>query len=351
MDSADSYGTSRQTADTFSAAATFFDLRQIWGPLEAETVSKSKYAKYHALRIAKALKAGEDPNLSNPTPEPSANDEDHVLSPTDPDVQMLDGQQNSAQYPPKPGQPFVEEVPDEDGRTQRINAHSSATDQFLQPSKANSSQRPVDGEGERHASGMPSPPGPGEDYYHNPPAGDVSPMLSPSAARTGSEGDGYFPSVPDLNTRAPVPSSPQPPSEVLQTDTSLQHSPPPTSYSQPHPAKSSLHSFPPPPIDLASVHAQAPPPGSDQNRQHYQPSSQWRASVQPSPILPFSPLAQTPTAAPASESAEKLAQIEREELIAGKVRKHMRNADECLKYSDFKGAEKMLKEALWALNG
>ncbi|EMC95006.1 hypothetical protein BAUCODRAFT_149040 [Baudoinia panamericana UAMH 10762] len=56
----------RQTADTFQAAATFIDLLTIWGPLDQEMAAKSKFAKYHALRIAKAIKAGEDPNASNP---------------------------------------------------------------------------------------------------------------------------------------------------------------------------------------------------------------------------------------------------------------------------------------------
>ena len=56
---------SRQTADTFRAAATFFDLLGIWGPLSQDVLSKSKYAKHHALRIQKAIRAGEDPNTYN----------------------------------------------------------------------------------------------------------------------------------------------------------------------------------------------------------------------------------------------------------------------------------------------
>lgn len=56
---------SRQTADTFRAAATFYDLLGIWGPLSQDVLSKSKYAKHHALRIQRALRAGEDPNTYN----------------------------------------------------------------------------------------------------------------------------------------------------------------------------------------------------------------------------------------------------------------------------------------------
>ncbi|KAI6881553.1 hypothetical protein KC363_g6390 [Hortaea werneckii] len=59
----------RQTADTFQAASTFLDLLSIWGPLDQEVSAKSKFAKFHALRIAKAIKAGEDPNATNPVVE------------------------------------------------------------------------------------------------------------------------------------------------------------------------------------------------------------------------------------------------------------------------------------------
>lgn len=57
---------SRQTADTYTAAATFFELGRIWGELDEETRQKVKYAKFHALRIVKALKEGRDPNEGNP---------------------------------------------------------------------------------------------------------------------------------------------------------------------------------------------------------------------------------------------------------------------------------------------
>lgn len=62
---------SRQTIDTFQAAVTFFDLlsMSIWAPVDPDITAKSKYAKFHAVRIAKAIKAGEDPNASNPVDE------------------------------------------------------------------------------------------------------------------------------------------------------------------------------------------------------------------------------------------------------------------------------------------
>ncbi|KAL4979483.1 Vta1 like-domain-containing protein [Aspergillus desertorum] len=64
----------KQTADTFQAAATFLELCQIWNPLDAEVAAKVKFAKYHALRIVKAIKAGEDPNVANPKVEEPAED-------------------------------------------------------------------------------------------------------------------------------------------------------------------------------------------------------------------------------------------------------------------------------------
>ena len=59
----------KQTADTFMAAATFLDLLSIWGEVDKEVAAKSKFAKFHAARILKAFKAGEDPNATNPVVE------------------------------------------------------------------------------------------------------------------------------------------------------------------------------------------------------------------------------------------------------------------------------------------
>lgn len=76
----------RQTADTFDAASTFFQLLNAWGPLDAEVQKKIKYAKWNAARILRAIKEGEDPNESNPKHEEPALPE---LDPSDPDVQLL----------------------------------------------------------------------------------------------------------------------------------------------------------------------------------------------------------------------------------------------------------------------
>ncbi|OAA69152.1 hypothetical protein ISF_03527 [Cordyceps fumosorosea ARSEF 2679] len=100
----------RQTADTFDAAATFFDLTREWGPPEPETLQKIKFAKWNAARILKAIRQGQDPNESNPkAPEPEA-----ALSPEDLAEIGLDpaatgGGTDNAWGPPPVS---LEEVPD-----------------------------------------------------------------------------------------------------------------------------------------------------------------------------------------------------------------------------------------------
>uniref|UniRef100_A0A8H7N076 Vta1 C-terminal domain-containing protein n=1 Tax=Bionectria ochroleuca TaxID=29856 RepID=A0A8H7N076_BIOOC len=64
----------RTTADTFEAAATFFDLLSEWGEIDPEVTQKIKYAKYHAARILKAIREGRDPNESNPKEKPAEED-------------------------------------------------------------------------------------------------------------------------------------------------------------------------------------------------------------------------------------------------------------------------------------
>jgi vacuolar protein sorting-associated protein VTA1 len=127
----------RQTADTFLAAATFLELCQIWGALDPDVLSKVKFAKYHAVRIAKALKNGEDPNLSNPAAEPAAeNTEGEALDPNDPEVQAIQG--TSTQPPARERQASVEEVPDESDRIQRQLAQQSILNESLHPSRSSS---------------------------------------------------------------------------------------------------------------------------------------------------------------------------------------------------------------------
>ncbi|RAO69182.1 uncharacterized protein BHQ10_005194 [Talaromyces amestolkiae] len=127
----------KQTADTFLAAATFLELCQIWGDVDPDITSKIKFSKYHAIRIAKAIKNGEDPNLSNPVVESQTPDSEiQALNPDDPEVRALQGTAERER------QPSVEEVPDEADRVQRSLAQQSVLDESLHPSRSSSLPRP-----------------------------------------------------------------------------------------------------------------------------------------------------------------------------------------------------------------
>lgn len=105
---------------------------QIWGPPTPDIASKIKYAKFHALRIAKALKAGEDPNLTNPAPTPAPEQDAVQLDPNDPEVR---------QFTDVDHQPTVEDAPDDTDRMRRLSASQSMFDQSLHPSRDASTSR------------------------------------------------------------------------------------------------------------------------------------------------------------------------------------------------------------------
>lgn len=354
---------SRQTADTFQAAATFLDLCQIWGPLDAETASKIKFAKYHALRIAKALKANVDPNLSNPTPEP----EQPPLDPNDPDVQAIDRLGDSTQHQNESRQPTVVEIPDDHDRLQGHMAGRSTYDESLHPSRARSVPP-------QPAQGYQEPPQrPAEDYYHTAAPPEVSPLDPSTADRTMSDGGGYFPRVPDIDGRAPPSSLPDAPPEdpssppVVLPDSSLR---PPTSSAAGFPPShtpNSLHSFPPPNMDTANIsppssapvpsYGPAPPMASAPFLPQQPPSAPRQAP--PTPIQPFSapsaPVKQAfpprqmapPPAAPHPVGGQAPYLTDEEAIL--KAQKHARWAISALNFEDTNTAVKELREALAAL--
>jgi vacuolar protein sorting-associated protein VTA1 len=120
--------------DTFQAAATFLDICQVWGELDVEIASKIKFAKYHAVRIAKAIKSGEDPNTSNPVSETEVIDQS--LDSNDPDVKAL--QASDVPPPVRSKQPSVEEFPDDSDRIERRLAQQSVFDESLHPPRSSS---------------------------------------------------------------------------------------------------------------------------------------------------------------------------------------------------------------------
>ena len=229
---------SRQTADTFQAAATFLDLCQIWGPLDAETASKIKFAKYHALRIVKAIKANVDPNLSNPTPEP----EQPPLDSNDPDNYTVNGLGGSSHSQEASHQPSVEEIPDEHDQIEGHMAERSTYDESLHPSRVPSVvPQPTQ-------FYQPPPQQPAEDYYHTAAPPPVSPLDPSTIDRTSSDDRGYFPNVLDTSEKTPLLSLPDAPPEAPS-------SPPVVLPESSSPSKPPdfLHSFPPPSVDEPDV--------------------------------------------------------------------------------------------------
>ncbi|PGH16042.1 hypothetical protein AJ79_02022 [Helicocarpus griseus UAMH5409] len=247
-----------QTADTFQAAATFLELCQIWGQIDPETAAKIKFAKYHALRIAKALKAGEDPNLSNPSTEDEKLGDAPALDPNDPEVQALNGGSPSESAGPtiKLRQASVEEVPDEFDNEERILAQRSTLDESLHPSRTSSvppaPRQPESGNTTAASStGLPSPP----TYTTN------MMDLSPDARHRPSHlSQAFVPDLPAAPSDFPSPASSS--QDIPSTN--------PAAFTDRRTSLSTFQSFPapttqPPEVDIqgpAETGAGAPPPPS-----------------------------------------------------------------------------------------
>ncbi|KAL4728984.1 hypothetical protein ACLX1H_003390 [Fusarium chlamydosporum] len=200
----------RQTADTFDAAATFFDLTREWGEPDPEVVKKIKFAKWNAARILKAIREGKDPNETNPKapePEPSVG-----LDPSDPEVQALSGGQSAT----------VEDAPDA-GESPKVGTPTEA------PSKD-----PVD------PSYFPPQVPQGE------PEGQAPEPFVPSPMSTSST-----PGEPGAQVPTSAPSQVSPPA----MDTSEEHAAPPRPMmphlNSSHPGKAPLE--PLKPLDAAAA--------------------------------------------------------------------------------------------------
>lgn len=400
----------RQTADTYQAAATFLDLLQIWGPVDPEAAAKIKYAKYHALRIAKALKAGEDPNLSNPKISTPVDEQLPALDPNDADVQALSG------APGKPRQPSVVEVPDEADRIQKSLAQKSTLDESIHPSRETSvppaarktARQPsvveVKDEADRiqsslapqssldeslHPSRQPSQPQtPINDvspiaaqdaaafYSTQNDTNDISPLDTPSE-RKSSVGGNYFPLVPtDVAPNLPSapttigvpPGLPSAPVDLA----SAPSAPPPSAPTDPElpPGRASLSSLnqtgrPSPPLPAhrhgnflpqpapgqppqipSNLQPQVPPPQIPQNPPQLR---QTHGPVPPVP-QPQNIISPSPIHPPvqAPPASQPVNVVLDEEAIM-KAQKHARWAISALNFEDVPTAIKELRGALASL--
>lgn len=369
---------SKQTAETFQASATFLELLAIWGPLEPDIQQRVKFAKFHALRIVKALKAGEDPNASNPKPEPATEELPPGLDPNDPEVQALNGDQS------KNRQPSVVEAPDEADNTQARLARQSLLNESLHPSRAPSQPPPNASIIPQGASADVSPmPKDAADFYSNN-QNDVSPM---SPDRKSSMGGNYFPSMPsptsaqtqpDLPTTLPcapvdlddsepgldLPSAPPgeatgPILPIAPSEPGLPSAPTTFAQSQPQQPRTPLDSFRPPPApgqpsiaSIPSSHSYAPPqlPPQQHQTNAFVPPAPTPTSITSPPryTAPPSAAPSQPAYVPASHSVTN-ANVEVDEEAMMKAQKHARWAISALNFEDVPTAIKEFQLALQTL--
>ncbi|KAH6638062.1 Vta1 like-domain-containing protein [Boeremia exigua] len=335
------------TADTLMAASTFLDVLGVWKKDDPEIASKTKYAKYHALRIIKAIKAGEDPNATNPVREQEQQPPTPpLLDPTDPDVQRIN---QSTSQPPAPDtyQPYVESAPNTDA----------------QPSPSFSAPK---------VSPPPNLPTVPSGYTSNA-HDDVSPISQPATSRQGSVvsvGGGYFPRTdapPTFTSDNTAPSLPTAPSIVDDPLTSSLGNPdvamgstpqasgvpdPSAFYQNPAspplvtqpPQASPLNPYASPP-QRPQQHFPAPSPQPPQQPYHMPqtiaPSQQYSSAPRQNPSAQL--------AAPPPQVASSSGTFRDDEESIRQAQKHAKWAISALNFDDAATAVKELRIALQAL--
>ncbi|KAK2039452.1 DUF605-domain-containing protein [Colletotrichum somersetense] len=284
----------RQTADTYDAAATFLLLGNVWGPIDDETQKKVKYAKWNAARILKAIKEGKDPNESNPKQE-EPKEVLPALDPNDPDVRGL------TSPPPKPAS--VEDDPETE-----FYKKASAPAETVPPA-------------------APNEPVPTQSSVLDLPSVPTSNDLNPPS----NQNQGYFdppeefPPSPlsqkDTNEVVASANAPSAPSPYAASSAGPTLSPEnaaspwqPPKIPPPHVAKST-----PPP---ASKHSKPPPPTAQQPK---------------APVVNVSNNSWAPSSAPSDE------------MDLPKAQKHAKWAISALNFEDVPTAVKELRNALAAL--
>ena len=316
----------KQTADTFMAAATFLDMLAIWGDLDKEAATKSKFAKFHALRIAKAFKAGEDPNATNPVvEEPPAPAEDRL----DAELKDLERQESGQQgvvyqSPTVQNEDHSGMTPGPETMYQRATAAPPPLPQ----------QTPVDLESPRDV------------HLHN---DKVSPIEPPEIAnaRQNSIGGGYFPAT------SPAP----PPDEKMKDYQQDAYSPQPpvdpqdfyNVASQPPAAPPAATPDSPPPHSFGMSSPTWPQqPRADPSRA--QPPAVTPMQSPPVPQIPVQAPRAAPIPAPAPvQQAQPVAPYRTDDESTMAAQKHARWAISALNFEDANTAVKELRLALQSL--
>jgi len=282
----------------------------IWGSPSQEITAKIKYAKFHALRIAKALKAGEDPNASNPVAEPPLPQESVELDPNDPEVQKIT---QAAQ------QPSVEDVPDGDAPSHTImTAPAPAANRVTTPHVEDDNPYDLLPSAANH---HPSQPPLLSQAAESPPIENVN-------SRQDSVGGGYFPVSDD-----------DPPVSAPDPDISM-----PDSSSAALPRPSATLSFPHDPQDFYSM--RSPPPVQTA------PSLPPKAPIPP-PIQPrVAPIALSkPISAPVPQQTSQShdGPFLTDDDAVFTAQKHAKFAISALNFEDVTTAVKELRAALQSL--
>lgn len=322
----------RATADTFMASVTFLDLLNIWGDVDKDVAAKSKFAKFHAARILRAFKAGEDPNATNPVvEEPPAPPDDGLEA----ELDNLERQQNGAEeaiYRP----PTVESAP-----------HSGVPSRPQSALPSDRAVPPVLPLGAPSQMAPPPPPVAQQNEYQvspiepsDPSAMDTSESAS---ARQNSAGGGYFPALPSAPADVDMVGSPDVPSESLDENMNPQDfyntaAPPPIGPSAPSPRSLGISSparpHRPPPDQMG---AQAPaalpvqPPAAPQLRSQ--------------PTVP----APVPMPVSAAQPAPPLGGYRTDDESTMAAQKHARWAISALNFEDVNTAVRELRLALQRL--
>ncbi|KAI1258443.1 DUF605-domain-containing protein [Xylariaceae sp. FL1019] len=329
----------QQTAVTFEAAATFFQLVNIWGTPEAEIQEKIKFAKWNAARILKAIKEGKDPNESNPQQEEAKEEPVEPLDPNDPDVRAI------STGLPRP--PMVEDAPD-DGEPSEVLA-SSYSLQPTGPVSAPTSPLPPTAPVPDQVSPI-APPDvptqqPGSYFPNASSAVDQSPLDLPSTRSMpppGSSVMGSPPVAPTHSSYAPgiPPSVPSRPPGAPST--------PPQDYYNPHPQPQYPSApTPTPPFVPPQQHyqqPQAPPPA--QNYYQQPPAQPVVPRVMPAPGVMPAPAAMP---APVQQYGSSAVTSNVDDMAIAQAQKHAKWAISALNFEDVSTAVKELQAALATL--
>ncbi|KAH9894687.1 DUF605-domain-containing protein [Xylariomycetidae sp. FL2044] len=325
----------QQTASTFEAAATFFQLVNIWGQPDQETLDKIKYAKWNAARIVKAVKEGRDPNESNPKQE-EAKQEDEVpsLDPNDPEVQLLGASQ------PRPAS--VEEVADEGERLQPTSSAYPGSQhiQVSAPTSPLPPSAPAPDQVSPIAPPEPSAAGPGS-YFPQAPSHNEDPLDLPSTLSMPAPGSAPQASAPDPDVVIPSPSTREP-----SFDSSTPFSPPDAASTPSQDFYRQGPSQPPASAPIPPIVPQQPrvphhPPPA--------PSQNYYAQPTPPPVQYSQPPPPQSATQYGSGGAAPTGPYTTDDLAVAKAQKHAKWAISALNFEDVSTAVRELQAALSTL--